>query len=188
MARRFKQPILLVFGVMLGLVSMASGAYCRNWSKNPVNLAQDYTVITDNRGNGEIVLLIWLASPIVPASPTSEAGKELLDKYIVLGVVHAHFAKDGTATFDNIDKLGARGGDGHPLAALSTDTMPPTIVGALAALQSAFGRSLGQLGQGTKWFVFDSGNTHPCTRGRLSVPFANEIYTYDTPIPGCPAA
>ena len=186
MARRSKQGTLVVCGVLLAFFSMASAAYCRSWSKNPVSLAQDYAVINDNRGNGEIVLLMWLAPPIVPTSPATEMGRELLDKYIVLGVVHAHFAKDGTTTFDSIDRLEARDGDGHPLTALSMGTMPPAIVGALAALQTAFGRSLGLLGKGTQWFVFNSGDVHPCSHGRLSVPFANEIYTYDTPIPGCP--
>ena len=175
----------LICGVLLAFLSMTPPADSRTWSKNPANLAQDYMIINDNRGNGDIVILIWLASPAMSKSPTSAAASELLDKYIVLGVVHAHAAKDGTMTFDKIDKLEALDGTRHPLTALSADTMPPAVVGALATMQSAFARNLGQLGTGMKWFAFDSGGIRACGRGRLSIPFANETYTYDMPFPGC---
>ena len=31
----------------------------------------------------------------------------------------------------------------------------------------------------------DGAAVHACAAGILSIPFANEVYTYQTPIPGC---
>jgi hypothetical protein len=179
------KSVLLISGALLASVSVIAPADSRSWSKNPISLAQDYMVITDNRGNGDLVIIMWLAAPAMSASPAGAEAKDLLDKYVVLGVVHAHAAKDGTMTFDSADKLEPRDGAGHRLTALNTDTMPPAIVGALAILQSGFARTLGQLGTGIKWFAFDSNNLRACGHGRLLVPFAKETYTYDMPIPGC---
>jgi hypothetical protein len=170
---------------LVALLLTVAPTQSRTWSRNPVNLAQDYSIINDNRGNGEIVLIIWLAPPMISKGPSSQAAGEMLDKFIVLGVVHAHTSNDGTMTFDRISTLGAQDKTGQPLNALNVNTMPPTVVGALATIQSLFGRSLGPLGQGVQWFAFDSGTVHACTKGGMSVPFAGETYTYDMPIPGC---
>jgi hypothetical protein len=124
---------------------------------------------------------------MIASEPSKQAAREILEKYIILGVVHAHSAKDGTMTFDQIATLQVDDGKGRPLNALDVNTMPPTVVGALAILQSVFARSLGALGKGVHWFAFDSGTVHACSGGGMSVPFAGVTYTYDTPIPGCPA-
>ena|ERR1039458_3910297 len=171
--------------VLVVLLSAVSPAQSRTWSRNPTNLAQDYVLINDNRGNGDVVLILWLAAPMIQSGPSTQAARELLDKYIVIGVAHAHASKEGTFTFDRTATLEANDGSGQPLKSLNADTMPPSVVGTLAAMQSAFGRSLGAFGQGIQWFAFDSGTTHACTKGGLSVIFAGETYTYDTPIPGC---
>lgn len=42
------------------------------------------------------------------------------------------------------------------------------------------------MGQGTHWFVFEANNVHSCGVGGLAVPYDGELYTYQTPIPGCP--
>ena len=50
-----------------------------------------------------------------------------------------------------------------------------------------FRQSLGAVGAGFRWFVFDGASVKSCTPGSgFSVQLANETYTYDTPIPGCP--
>jgi hypothetical protein len=65
------------------------------------------------------------------------------------------------------------------------DAIPPAVVGTVTMLESMFGRSFGQFGKGFHWFVFDAGTVNACKNGGLSVPFADEIYTYQTPFPGC---
>ena len=65
--------------------------------------------------------------------------------------------------------------------------MPPAMVGVLATMQSTFARALGPFGQGVHWYAFDSGSVRACEKGGISVQFAGEKYTYDTPVPGCAA-
>jgi hypothetical protein len=168
------------------VVLLSTPAQSRMWSKNSVSLAEDYAVITDNRGGGEMVLIFWIAPPIIPKGPSSQTAQDMLYKYVLLGVAHAHVAKDATMTFDPIATPGPRDGNGQPLNFLNENALPPTVVGTLAVFKSAFGRSLGALGQGIQWFAFDSGSVNACKKGGMSVPFAGETYTYHTPIPGCP--
>jgi hypothetical protein len=71
---------------------------------------------------------------------------------------------------------------------VSLDTLSPVIVGALAIQAAGLRQSLGAMGKAMKTFVFDAGAVHSCESGRLSVLFAGETYTWDTPFPGCDAA
>ena len=78
----------------LALVCLVSPAHPRQWARNPSAVAQDYLVINDNRGGGETVLMLWMAPPMMPSGPATKAAAELLDKYVVLGVVHSHGSKE----------------------------------------------------------------------------------------------
>jgi hypothetical protein len=173
-------PVMLAALALLGAPGQA-----RQWSRNPISQAQDYAVISDNRGGGDLVLVIWLAPPVIPATPQSQAARDLLDKYVMIGVTHAHTQPDGSMSFDAVHELDAKGADGKALVALDTHTLPPAMVGAMSAMQTAFARSLGALGQGTHWFAFEAGSVHACGKGGLTVPFAGENYTYTTPMPNC---
>ena len=178
-----KWRILSLF-ILLGVV-VAGGASARVWSKNPIALAQDYVVINDNRGAGEMILVLWLASPLLPDGPASDVARDLLDKNILIGVAHVHVAKDGSMTFDPVPTMDATDGAGGSLKQLDTGAMSPAIVASMTMVQTIFTRSLGQLGQGVHWFVFDAGATRACAPGGLAITVADEKYTYDTPIPGC---
>jgi len=176
-----RAPMALVL-----ILSLVLPAESRVWSQNPINLATDYLIINDNRGGGEIVLVFWLAPPMLPSTAQNKATIDLLEKYVVIGVAHGHFTKEGIASFDAIPTPDVRDQGGQPLSALSEVTMSPAMVGALAILQSVYSRSLGALGQGVHWFAYDGGALRACAKGGLSVEVANEKYTYDTPVPGCP--
>jgi hypothetical protein len=164
-------------------LSTVGPSHARAWPRGGPS-ASDYLLINDNRGNGEVVLVYWIAPPMMPAA--SQAARDLLDKYIVIGVVHAHGTKEGSFTFDRPSTLEARGAQDEPLQSLDMDTMPPAVVGTLAVLKSSFSRSLGTFGQGMQWFVFGGGSVHACSKGGMAVLFADEKYTYVTPVPGCP--
>jgi hypothetical protein len=140
-------------------------------------------MIQDHRPDGELVILFWFVPLLVEKSPVAQA---MLDKYIIIAAVHAHFDPGGTATFDPIDGLAAKDADDKSLTLLQTDTMPPTVAGAMVTLSGMMKQIIGQMGQGMHFFAFEAGNVHTCAPGRLSVPLAGEIYTYDTPFPGCP--
>jgi hypothetical protein len=174
--------VCLVFVVCTAFLGPASA---RPWRSSPKDRAIDYSQILDDRGKGEIVMIWWLVPPIIENYPD---GRALVDKYVLVGLIHAHAKADSTFDFDSVDHLVAADADGKPLKLLNEDEMPPTVAGALSALKSVFVHALGPMGKGTHWFAFEGGKVHACGKGRLTIPFAGETYFYDTPIPGCPGA
>ena len=143
-------------------------------------------MINDNRGGGDVVVVFWLASPLIPASAGQQATRDLLDKYVVIGAGHSHTTKEGTLRFDQVAAPHLTGARNEPLQPLDMDTMSPAIVGALATIKVAFSRSMGEFGKSIQWFVFSSGSVNPCVKGGMAVQTENENYTYVTPVPGCP--
>ena len=174
--------IFIAFAVFF---STALSLQSRPWPRNAPN-ASDYLIINDNRGNGDIVLVFWLASPLIPASAGQQAARDLLDKYVVIGVAHAHVTKEATFTFARTGAPEITGTKNDRLQMLDLDGMSPAIVGALASVKAAFSQSLGEFGKGIQWFVFANGSVNPCSNGGMAVQFENEKYTYTTPVPGCP--
>ena len=184
MQRVFKRAGWFFIAVTV-LLSTAAPLQSRPWPRNTPNAA-DYLVINDNRGNGDIALVFWLASPLIPASAGNQPARDLLDKYVVVGVAHAHASKEATFRFDRVGAPEVTGSKSEPLQLLDMTTMSPAIVGALATVKTAFSQSLGEFGKGIQWFVFGNGSVNPCSNGGLAVQFENEKYTYATPVPGCP--
>jgi len=167
-------------------IAGASPGYSRPWKPTATALAQDYAQIQDNRGKGglvDLVLVLWLAPEMFQDNPQAH---ELLDKYVVIGLVHAKSEIGGIISFEEIETPQAEDGNSKPLALLTGDKIPPAIAGMMVALEGSLRQALGLAGQGINWFAFDGGAVHSCEKGRLSIPFAGETYTYETPIPGCP--
>jgi hypothetical protein len=127
-------------------------------------------------------MIFWIAPPMLPEGQA----RLLLDNYIIVGVARGHIATTGTISFDTVDTLQASDSGGKPLRLLSGDDIPPAINGTVSTMTSVFSQSLGAFGRGFHWFVFDAGSVHACSSGGLSIPFADEVYVYQTPIPGCP--
>ena len=140
-------------------------------------------MVSDTRNARDMRMIYWAAAPMV----RDVAMRQLLDKYLVIGVGRGHGSPAGTISFDNIETLQVLDAEAKPLRRLSTDEIPPAVNGAVMVLISSFSQSLGAFGKGFRWFVFDTGSVHACNAGKVSVPFADEVYTYETPIPGCPA-
>jgi hypothetical protein len=166
----------------------ASPALSRQWKATPEALARDYATINDQRPGGELVLAMWFVPQMVPAnSPGAEAAKAMLQKYVIVMVVHGHLqSTTGSMSFDNVDALPARNQSGKPLALVARDSLPPISAGMLTTLESLLRQTLGPMGNGMKVFVFDADDVDSCKRGQLSILFVNETYTWDTPFPGCP--
>jgi len=125
-----------------------------------------------------------------PGGSTANASgariRSRVDKYVVIGVLHAKSEVGGTLSFEQIETLHAEDGNSKPLALLTGDKVPPAIAGMMVTLDGTLRQALGPAGQGFKVFAFDGGAVHSCEKGRLSIPFAGETYTYETPVPGCP--
>jgi hypothetical protein len=180
---RRRVSMLAAFAVAVWAASGAAPAQSRPWKPNA--LALDYSQILDQRGTHDSILIWWLAPPFMEHA--SVEAQELLDKYVVLGIVHTHVLVGGTMSFDPIESIEASDGSGSPLTRLTGDDIPPLAQGTLTTLQAMLQKAIGPMGQGFRWFVFEGGAVHACEAGGLSVAYDGETYTYETPIPGCPA-
>jgi hypothetical protein len=182
--RKQFRAALIVFSALACVLYASVPAGARPWKPTPQGLAQDYGEIVDGRSQGEIVVLFWFVPQMVAESP---AAKAMLDKYVVIGVVHARPGPGGSMLFDAIDTLQAKDADGKPLTLLEGDKLPADASGFVTAMGGTMKQALGAMGQGMRIFVFDNGGVHSCTKGGLLIPYDGEVYTYNTPIPGCPA-
>jgi hypothetical protein len=176
-----KQPIFVI--LLLLSVLPASG---RAWKPQGAGLAQDYSVIVDNRPDHELVEIFWMTWPMSPSA--AQALRPLLDRYVIVAVSHGRVDMDvgGKLIFDKDESAEAADLGGTSLKEIPDNSYPPAVAGAVAILGNFMRQSMGAMGEGMKFIVFDSGNVRACEKGRLSVRYAGETYVYDTPIPGCP--
>lgn len=162
---------------------ISSPADARPWKPTPQALAQDYAIIYDTRSANELVMVFWLVPQMYPDIP---AAQKLFDNYVVVAALHGHAGPGGNLVFDYIDKLEAKDGNGKPLKLLAGADLPLDATQAVTAMGGVMKQTLGALGQGMSFFVFEKGSMQACGKGQLVIPYAGETYTYDTPIPGCP--
>jgi hypothetical protein len=173
---------MLLLGVMFSSVVFSS-ALSRPWKPTPVQLASDYAAINHSKSATDFVNIRWWAEPtVMPDTPL--AG--LLRKYIVISVVHFHVnLPGGTMSTEDVDILEARDSSDMPLTSVPRNALPPAAIATLSGFEASFRQSLGRLGEGTKFFIFDAGTVRACEKGGISVPLAGETYTWETPFPGC---
>jgi hypothetical protein len=181
--KRFGAIVGLLTGVLL-LIHVSSAA-ARPWKPTSQALALDYAEITHQRGTRDLVIIIWLVPQMLGVA--SEEARELLDKYALVGALHQHMLVGGTASYDANSLMQAVDDHGNALVLLTGDKIPPTAQGTLVILQAVMKKMIGPMGEGIQWFVFEAGSVHSCEKGGLSISFEGETYTYETPIPGCPA-
>lgn len=163
-------------------------ADARRWRDTPILLAQEYSVINDMRPDGDLLLVFWFSSAILPnTSPDMAAARDLLDSNILLGVVQAHVNLDGTVTFKKVADFQPVDHAGKPFKRLEQGKMPPMTEATVAGLTAIMRQTIGKMGENLQVFVFDADKRlAPCTKGGLFVPIDGETYSFETPIPGCP--
>ena len=173
----------LRFALTFGLVLPAAVAptSARLWKPIPEQLALEYLTINHNKGAEGRVMLGWMASPMIPA-PTV---KPLLEKYVVLSIVHTRQVPGGPLTWDDIQGVQVTDGNGQALKEVMPDVMPPALVGLIASSDATMRQSTQGKGK-VYWSVWEAGPVNACQRGKLVVTYEGEAYSYDTPVPGCP--
>jgi hypothetical protein len=177
-----KRVNTLLLGLMFSSVVFSS-ALSRQWKPTPLQLASDYATINHNKSNTDFVNVRWWAEPTVMPD-TQLSG--LLQKYIMISVVHFHIGQPGGAlTTEDIDTLEVRDSGDMPLTPIPRNVLPPTAIATLTGFEASIRQSLGRLGEGTKFFTFDAGTVRACENGVMSMPLAGETYTWETPFPGC---
>lgn len=170
---------LLVFAMALSNAS--TPAQARTWKPSLEVQTREYLEILDER-DGNFIMVWWLASPMVPHSPSAAA---LFDKYVVIMALHAKLSANGSVSYTHIESLDVQDGDRRALAPVGEDKVPPTLTGVLSTMGAVLKQVLGAMGQHVQYFVFESGGINACRHGRLFVNYNGESYSYDTPIPGC---
>ena len=173
--------LLATFFSALGLGNVEA----RAWKPQGLALAQDYSVITDVRPSHDIITVLWFAPPLAPSSPTAQA---VLDRYIIIGASHVkQDTVSGQMESTPLDTIQVSDSDEKPLTLLEGDKIPPTVSGVISGMGGVMRQSMGVVGTGMRFFAYESGSVHACSKGRLSISYVGETYTYDTPMPGCPA-
>jgi hypothetical protein len=168
----------LVF--VLLLIAVAVPASARLWKPALQQQMMDYLTITHNRGDSN-VMLVWMASPWVTA-PTDKA---VLDKYVVLSIVHTRRGADGAPIWDDVQGVRLSDGAGQDLKEVPSDQILPILVGRIALSEATMRQTTQGKGK-VHWSVWEAGAVNACQRGKLVVAYAGESYSYDTPVPGCP--
>jgi hypothetical protein len=158
----------------------------RQWNPDARAASLDYTQIFHQKSPGEIVFLWWVTPEAFPAGSNNQTIQDVLSRYIVLGIAHGRTSTAGQMSFDPIDDLRISDATLRSLPPLPANAMPSELAQTIASLQMLARQSLGPMGQGIRFFVFDGSTIHTCAAGKMTVPFDGETYTYDTPIPGCP--
>jgi hypothetical protein len=167
----------------LGLLAhwlAASPAMARQWNASPQGAAVDYTQLIDSKPNGDFVFVWWPVPEAFPTDPNTQVVRNVLGRYVFLGIAHGRNGGPGLSYFA-INDVKIADGTARELSPLTGTAITPEIAQTLAALQAI----QHPMRQGLRWFVFDGSTIHSCTAGRLSVPFDGVTYTFDTPIPGC---
>jgi hypothetical protein len=164
-------------------VTFLMPAEARPWKPSPQALAQDYLQIQHVRPNGEIILVFWFAPPM---AGDQKQVRGILDKYIIVSVVHGRAGPGGAVLFDEIPTLEAKDGSGNPLKLVANQDLPPDVAQGVEMISNTMKQTIGATGQGMRFFVFQ-GDVHACSPGKLVIPYAGEEYSYDAPVPGCAA-
>ena len=170
----------------LFVISLVVPLSARQWNATPTALAMDYVQIIDQRSQNEIVMLMWMAPPLLPDHPQNKEAREIVKQFIVLGVVHAKISNLGKFSFKDLPPPQMRVSATSYVEAIEVTSLPPVIVGVITTLQAVLRQNLGPMGKGIKWFVYDGKSVESCGRGRFWVKVTGTEYDYVTPIPGCP--
>ncbi|HTW36869.1 MAG TPA: hypothetical protein VMD53_19780 [Rhizomicrobium sp.] len=161
----------------------AGTASARQWKATPEAMAQDYSLIQDSRPGNELVIVLWLSPQMVQDKDM----QDILSKSLVIGALDAHIGTDGKVSFASVDGIALKDAQGNALRILKGDDIPPAVTGGVQTMDAMFRQTLGPVGAGFHWFVFEGASVKSCTPGSgFSVEVASQTYTYDTPIPGCP--
>jgi hypothetical protein len=177
----------LVSAACLSFATMAMlvPASARQWNPDSRGSALDYTQILHAKTGGEVVVVWWVVPEAFPSDSNTQVLKDVLGRYVVMGVANGRPTPNGAMGFSPILDLKITDQSGRQLSALPANVTPPELLQAMGAVQGIARQSLGAIGQGMRFFTFDGSTIHSCAPGKLSVPFGGETYTFDTPIPGC---
>ncbi len=169
----------------LAIWALMTPTSARQWNPDARSIAGDYTLILHPKGTMQFVAVWWAVPEAFAGTPLAQSMQDALSRYVVIGIADGRPGSGGQMSFTPIPDLKIADATGRQLSPLAANATPPGVTQAIATLQGLARQSLGPLERGIRWLVFDGSTIHSCQPGKLSVPYGGEIYTYDTPIPGC---
>jgi hypothetical protein len=144
--------------------------------------------IIDQRAGNEVVVVYWIAPETMDANiPNVEAIKAMLREHMLMGIVRGSATPAGRLDFRLPENPMLEDGEGQQRQPIATENWPPMIMAYSAFMQKFISQSLGELGGGFHWFVFEGKGIDSCGKGSFWIQCASERYSYITPIPGCAA-
>lgn len=172
---------LLIFGFIL-----PSTVEARKWRVKPTDLASEYSQIIDQRPGNEVVVVYWIAPETMDANmQNADAIKAMLREHMIVAVAHGSTSQQGRLSFRFPEGVALEDGEGKQREPLGKEAWPSMVTSFSAVIQGFLVQSMGQLGNGFHFFVFDGKGIDSCGKGRFWIRYAGERYNYDTPIPGC---
>jgi len=173
---------------LIAMLIAPHDAQARKWRITPADLAGDYSQIIDQRPDHDVVVIYWIAPETMnPAIQNVDAYRAMLREHLIVGVAHGSPTKSGHLAFRIPEAVSVLTDDGKSRQPLAKESWPPMVGAFSAVIQNFMTQSLGQLGEGFHWFVFEGKGIESCGKGRFWVAYGGEKYNYDTPIPGCSA-
>ena len=171
---------IMAAGVLAACLA-AGPSQARLWKPTPQQLAVDYLTLVHNRGGTQgRVTISWVASPAMNGAML----QQILDKYVVISVVHAYSEPDGSTNWDEISGVQVTDSANRPLKEVAPDAIPPVLAGFIASASASLRQSTQGKGK-IHWAIYEAGSITPCQSGKLQVTYDGETYGFDTPLPGC---
>jgi len=160
-------------------------AEARQWRATPMALAQEYVQIIDQRSPSELIIVFWISPQLIQQAPANKPARQLLAKNMVVGVVHADISPGDSFTLRTPAAAAVDVAPRGPQINLPDSKIEPAAFGVIEGLRQTLGQALGPVGKGIRWSMFDGSNVNSRAAGAFAVKYANEVYTFETPIPGC---
>jgi hypothetical protein len=166
--------------VAMAVVLGASPSWARLWKPTPQQLAADYLTLIHNKGSEGRVTVSWVAA----SAAIGVVFQQLMEKYVVISIVHARTEPDGTTSWDDVQGVQVTDGNGQALKEVPLDEAAPAIAGFTASATAILRQNSQGKGK-VHWGIYQAGSVNACRPGKLLVSYDGETYSFDTPIPGC---
>ena len=115
--------------VAMAVVLGASPSWARLWKPTPQQLAADYLTLIHNKGSEGRVTVSWVAA----SAAIGVVFQQLMEKYVVISIVHARTEPDGTTSWDDVQGVQVTDGNGQALKEVPFDEAAPAIAGLTAS-------------------------------------------------------
>lgn len=175
----------LILSASLFLIPNIDEAAARKWKPAPLQSAQDYLNINHKINDQDEVFLMWVAPEYLEKQPATKPIRDVLSRYVLVGIVHFTIDGQGVFKFRDVNDLTVELPGNQVFSPMNEDELPPILPTVITFLSKALAGGMGKMGQAMKFYVYDTGNIDTCSSGTVWVRYLKERYEYKTPLPNC---